>query len=576
MRIYYRPRLNLDGVWWFKLDPEDVGENKKWFEGLPSSEDIYVPSSWNEQNPSWESYMGVAWYERRFFVPAEFRKMIPWIVFEGVNYRAKVWVNGAFLGGHEGGFTSFKFNAEGSIRFGEENALVVRVDDELTPHNIPPGESMNKTYFDFFHYGGIHRPVYLEFTKTTFIDDLKVVADHRGHLDVEVEVGGEVLGELAFKLLSPDGVEMMSHREEIKDRRVHVRAKARGVKPWSPENPVLYKLRVKIHLGEDLIDWVDEHIGFRTVEVKGGKLLLNGKPVFLKGFGRHEDFPVTGKYVPGAVLIRDFNLMKSLGANSFRTTHYPYSRLHMDLADRYGFLVILEAPLVGLRDVHFKDEKYLEKAKKVIEEMVREHRNRPSVIMYSVANEPLSSTDNARGFIEELYNHVRQLDPTRPITFASMLHAKDKALGVVDVISLNLYFGWYSHHGNLDAGVKEADETLEEVHKMYPGKPILVTEFGAGAINGLHSDPPEMWSEEYQAEFLRSYIKMFKQKSFLIGFHIWCFADFKTPQSHFRTVLNRKGLFTRIREPKLAAHVIRREYSEKRSDVHPQGLKREP
>lgn len=563
MRIYYRPRLNLDGVWLFKLDPDDVGEGQEWFKGLPSFEYIYVPSSWNEQNPSWENYMGIAWYMKKFSVPAEFKRRIPWIIFEGVNYKARVWVNGVFLGEHEGGFTAFKLNAGKSIRFGDENLLVVKVDDTLSPHNIPPGESMNRTYFDFFHYGGIHRPVYLEFTNSTFIEDLKVVTDNQGHLDLEVEVGGEIQGDLALKLLDSDGAELLSRREKIKGRRLHVKAMVKGIKSWSPWNPSLYTLRIKILLENDLLDWIDEYIGFRTIEVRDGKLLLNGKPVYLKGFGRHEDFPITGKHVPGSVLIRDFNLMKRLGVNSFRTTHYPYSRLHLDLADRYGFLVVLEAPLVGLRDIHFTDKRYLEKAKKVIEEMVRENRNRPSVVMYSIANEPLSSTDASRDFIEKLYNHVSRLDPTRPITFASMLHTKDKAIGVVDVISLNLYFGWYSHHGDLEAGVREADKVLEEIHKMYPTKPILVTEFGAGAINGLHSDPPEMWSEEYQAEFLKNYIRMFKQKSFLIGFHIWCFADFKTPQSHFRTILNRKGVFTRTREPKLAVSVVSKEYSEK-------------
>lgn len=561
MRISHRPKISLEGLWNFKLDPMDMGEKQGWYDGLPEPERIYVPASWNGQNPNWNDYMGVAWYERKFSVPREFEGTIPWLTFEGISYRAKVWLNGIYLGDHEGSFTAFRLNAKEAIRFEEENTLVVRVDNRLSPQVIPPGEAMNRTYFDFFHYGGIQRPTYIEFTGTTYISDLTVNTSHKGHLKVKIEIGGEIKGHTVIELLSPGGTKLFERKIKIESEDICVEAEIKDITPWSPESPVLYTLRLRVFSEGGLMDWIDERIGFRSVEVREGKLFLNGRPVYLKGFGRHEDFPITGKYVPGPVLVRDFNLMKEMGANSFRTSHYPYSRLHLDLADEYGFLVILEAPLVGLREVHFTDEEYLRKAKQMISEMIKEHKNRPSVIMYSVANEPHSSMEAARDFIKELYDHVRKLDPTRPITFASMFHTRDKAIGVVDVISVNMYFGWYLHHGDIERGVKEAENVLDELHNMYPEKPILVTEFGAGAINGLHTDPPAMWSEEYQAEFLKRYIDMFKRKEYLIGFHIWCFADFKTPQSHFRTVLNRKGVYTWIREPKLAARVVKEEYS---------------
>ena len=160
MKSRYRPKISLEGVWRFKLDLDDKGEVEGWYNGLDTTEVIYVPSSWNEQNPLWDNYMGVAWYETEFFVPEIFREKIPWIIFEGAGYKAKVWLNGVYLGEHECSFTSFKFNIRNTIKFNEVNKLVVRIDNKLTPKNIPPGEAMNKTYFDFFHYGGIFRDLF--------------------------------------------------------------------------------------------------------------------------------------------------------------------------------------------------------------------------------------------------------------------------------------------------------------------------------------------------------------------------------------------------------------------------------
>ena len=557
----YRPKIMLEGFWKFKVDPSDLGEKEKWFNGIDTDDLLYVPSSWNEQRPSLDQYMGTAWYETEFFVSKEYEGKLVWIVFEGVSYRAKVWLNGVEIGEHEGAFTQFRLNASNAVKFGEYNKLVVKVNNTLTPQCVPPGEGINSTYFDFFHYGGIFRPVYVEFTNKEYIEDLTVVTDHKGLLKVSLVARGENGLSVRFILLDKKGNEIYSVIRPLEDGRAYVEDRVEGVKAWSPEEPELYTLRAVLMSGHEVKDEVCENIGFRTVEVKNGRLYLNERPVFLKGVGRHEDFPITGKYLFGAVLIRDFYLMKELGVNSFRTTHYPYSNTHLDLADKFGFLVILEAPMVGAKEIHFKDKEYIERAKKMISEMIRQHKNRPSVIMYSVANEPKSDVDEAYNFIKELVDHVKSLDPTRPVTFASMYNIADKALKAVDVISVNIYLGWYKYPGDLNKGIEEAEKILDELHKMYPDKPILITEFGAGAIHGFHHDPPVMWSEEYQAEFIKRYIHMLKKKSYVIGMHIWNFADFRTPQSARRAILNRKGLFTRTRQPKLAVKIVKEEYN---------------
>ncbi|RLF17150.1 MAG: glycoside hydrolase family 2 protein [Thermoprotei archaeon] len=557
----FRPKIVLEGYWKFKLDPNKKGEEEGWFNGLRTGDLIYVPSSWNEQRPQWDQYMGVAWYENEFFVPKEYDGMRVWLTFEGVSYKAKVWLNGEFLGEHEGAFTQFKLNADKAVKFGDYNKLIVEVDNTLTKKNVPPGEGMNNTYFDFFHYGGIFRPVYVEFTNPDYIEDLTVITDHKGLLKVDITVVGE--GRLIVKLtlVDDEGREVYSKSVEVKKGKATIDDHVSGVKPWSPEEPNLYTLRASLIKDNEVKDMVEENIGFRSVAVRNGRLYLNDRPIFLKGVGRHEDFPVTGKYLPGAVLIRDFYLMKELGMNSFRTSHYPYSNAHLDLADKLGFLVILESPMVGAREEHFTDREYIEKVKRMIEEMIKQHKNRPSVIMYSVANEPRSNVETAYDFIKELCDHVKKLDPTRPVTFASMFHTEDKALEAVDVISLNIYLGWYKYPGEIDEGVREAERILDKVHEMYPDKPILITEFGAGAVSGFHHDPPVMWSEEYQAEFIRKYIEMLKRKEYIIGMHIWNFADFRTPQSARRVILNRKGLFTRTRQPKLAVKIVKEEFN---------------
>ncbi len=553
MVVGVRPRVELSGFWRFKPDPGDVGESSGWFRGF-DGDLIYVPASWNEQNPDWDGYSGVAWYQYDFHIPREFSGLTAWLVFEGAGYLTRVWFNGLSIGGHEGSFTQFRLRVNG-VRFGDWNRVVVKIDNTLKPDSIPPGEGMNSTYFDFYHYGGIHRPVYLEFTRECFISDLFVTTRHDGYLKVEVESNCGKTHNIALELIDSGGSTVYSRVVESRGL-VAVEDRVK-VEPWSIEHPVLYRLAVKLLINGEEHDEVMERVGFRTFEVRPSGFYLNGKSIFLKGFGRHEDFLIFGRSLPGPVLVRDFHELKRLNANSFRTSHYPYSNQHLDLADEFGILVILEAPLVGLREQHFKDQAYLAKAKAVISEMVRQHRNRPSVVMYSVANEPNSIVDEARVFLGELISHVKSIDPTRPVIYTSHRHLEDKALGLGDAIALNTYFGWYSETGDIEAGVARVTKLVDEVHARYPDKPIIVTEFGAEGYPGLHHDPPVAWSEEYQELFIRRYIEELSKKPYVRGLHIWNYADFRTPQNTRRVILNTKGVFTRDRRPKLAVRAIR-------------------
>ncbi|MEM2740335.1 MAG: glycoside hydrolase family 2 TIM barrel-domain containing protein [Candidatus Bathyarchaeia archaeon] len=567
MKSWFRSRISFDGFWNFRIDKDLIGDKNGWFNYLDSTDLIYVPSSWNEQNPDWDQFTGVAWYQKDFYVGGEFDGKIAWIVFEGAGYKVKVWVNGSLVGEHEGPFTKFKYRVD-RLKIGGFNRLVVRVDNSPSIENLPPSLSLNVSAFDFFHYGGIHRPVYMEFTNRCYIEDITVSTDSSGYMKASIDIVSDRSIDLKISLASKDLSTVISEDmiTGVYGGRFVYEKTFSGVKPWSPDEPNLYNLIVELHSDRGIEDSVYERIGFRRIAIRDGRVYVNDKPVFLKGFGRHEDFPIFGKNLPGPALLRDFYLMKRIGANSFRTSHYPYSSDHLDMADEFGFLVILEPPLCysGLDRIIGKDgiaklfssDEYLTRAEKTISEMVGEHKNRPSVIMYSITNEPPSDIPEVADFIGKLSMYFRKIDPSRPLTFASHRTVRDLALGYVDVISLNFYRGWYSHWGDIDTGVNAMLTELEDIHRRYPDKPVIITEFGADAFVGLHSDPPQMWSEEYQAEIIRRYIESLSTKNYIVGLHIWVFADFRTPQNPMRTILNRKGVFTRDRQPKISVQVI--------------------
>ncbi|WP_338598930.1 glycoside hydrolase family 2 TIM barrel-domain containing protein [Sulfolobus tengchongensis] len=572
MRSWYRQRISLEGFWKFRLDERDLGEKENWYGGFESDDVIYVPASWNEQNPDWDQFSSIAWYEKKVFINEEHNNKEAWIIFDGAGYFTKVWINGSYIGSHEGSFTKFKFSIKDKLTFGDFNNIIVRIDNKPDVHNLPPAKELNVTAFDFFNYGGIHRPVYIELADECHVEDLTIHTKANGKLRLKAEVNCNEY-DLKIRLMDKEMNNLILEDEikGAKSRIVEYERSVNNVKPWDPESPNLYILILDVYVNHKLRDSVYERIGFRDVEIRNGRIYLNNRPIFLKGFGRHEDFPVLGKYMYGAVLIRDFYLMKKIGANSFRTSHYPYSDEHLDLADELGFLVILEPPLcysninriLNKEEIAklFSDERYLEKAKSVINEMIKQHKNRPSVIMYSVTNEPPSDIPEVAEFIRKIAEYFKVLDPTRGTTFASHRSINDLALGCVDVISLNYYHGWYTEWGEISKGVSIMLREIEEIHKRFPDKPIMITEFGADAILGLHSDPPQMWSEEYQEEMIRSYVETLMRRDYIVGLHIWNFADFRSTQSPMRSILNRKGIFTRDRQPKLSAKTVKELYS---------------
>jgi beta-glucuronidase len=542
-----RLAVDLSGTWLFRLG------DGEWRAGIGAAIPVGVPGSWNDQIPGIRDELGPAWYERRFepppgALPLAGREAA--IRFGSVSYAASVWLNGQFLGGHEGGHLPFAVDCADALREGE-NVLVVRVDGQLGRGRVPPGlVSRSDTHgrvfypdvsFDFFPFAGIHRRVELVLVPRDGITDVRldtVTDDADVLLSVQVDAGA---GDVALRL---DGAPISpAHRVDPS-----------GL--WSPASPRLHLLEVELRRDGLLIDRYTLRTGIRTVAVAGDHLLLNGEPVQLRGFGRHEDFPVLGRGTAPALAVRDLALMRRFGANSFRTAHYPCDEETLDIADQLGIMVIAETPAVGL---YFGDEdtgRRQDLTLGALAELIARDRNRACVIAWSVANEPRMHYPNAATALQELCDRARALDGSRPVSYATDL---PDAPGVefADIVFLNAYPGWYTYPGRLDAAESVLGDTLDRVYRRH-GKPVILTEFGADAVPGSHADPPAMWTEEYQAELIERLLRVAGRRSYVAGAHVWAFADFATAQADHRPAsVNFKGVFTRDRRPKLAAMRLR-------------------
>ena len=575
-----RNTLNLSGIWKFRKDSLEVGEKENWQGGLVDFRPIAVPGSWNEQFTDSRDYLGLAWYETESYVPAAWRGQRVFLRIGSANYAAKVWVNGQPVGRHEGGHLPFAFEIGSRVQWGAPNRITIQVENKLSPARVPTGNvtggffsSYPKANYDFFPYAGLHRDVWLYSTPAAAsIKDITVKTGFNGSTgSVDLNVEGESGAKRGKVVISGNGRRFESPLNFVNNTATATIA-IPDVRLWSPDDPFLYQVDVTIGDIKATLDHYRLETGVRTVSVTDKALLLNGKPVFLKGFGKHEDFPIFGRGVANPVIVKDFSLLKWVGANSFRTSHYPYDENYMQMADREGFLIIDEIPAVGLYFHGDPSELAQRQAmcKQYINELINRDKNHPSVIMWNVANEPmpadLSINGGSRGreaspesmtAFRELFALVKEKDNTRLATVVGVMGGPAEWLGLGDIICINRYYGWYTHTGDLAGGVKILEMELDGLHKQF-NKPIIITEFGADTYPGMHADEPEMYSEEFQVQFIKAYLDVAAARDFVTGMHVWAFSDFKTGQGIIRfSGMNYKGVFTRDRRPKAAAHYLR-------------------
>jgi beta-glucuronidase len=573
-----RERKSLNGLWRFRLDPAGEGREAGWFRRpLADARDMPVPASYNDipADAAVRDHVGDAWYQTVVRVPRGWTGQRVVLRFDAATHRAVVWVDDVEVARHEGGYTPFEADVTAHVRPGEQVRVTVVVDNRLTWHSLPPGivEDGRQTYFhDFFNYAGLHRSVWLYSTPTSYIDDLTVVPGLAGTTgSVGYRVGTADGGAVRAVLLDAAGAEVASAGGAQGTLTVD------EVHPWRPGEGYLYDLRVELTDGGEVLDSYTLPVGIRTVEVQGAQFLINGEPFRLTGFGKHEDAAVRGKGHDDALMVHDFALMEWIGANSFRTSHYPYAEEVLDYADRHGIVVIDETAAVGqnlglmagiLRRQFpptFSPETIDDASREVhaqaIRELVARDKNHPSVVLWSIANEPESDSEASVAYFTPLLDLTRELDPTRPVGTVNMAfapHGRDRLQALGDVVMLNRYYGWYMQTGDLPAAEQALQAELEAW--AAEGKPILMTEYGADTLAGLHSVVPEPWSEEYQADFLDMYHRVFDRVDAVVGEHVWNFADFATASSVGRVAGNKKGVFTRDRHPKAAAFALRRRW----------------
>lgn len=562
-----RTSIRLDGLWGFQPETTDV-DTASWPLGLPSPVYLAVPGSWNEQREDLFRFFGPGWYALDVTVSSDWSKRAIWIRVGAAHYRSSVWLNGVRLGDYEGGSLPAEYNATEAAKPGAVNRLVIRVDGSLDPWGLPPaleeaGEGRIGFHntnppvtYDFFPYAGLHRSVWLQATAHNRIEDVVIQAelqdDGSACVRVSVCVTNPTFSHGVVVRVEGRGVDLRAGEGGF-----HGELRIANARIWDIGQPELYTLEVSLASVDGSDDFHTETFGVRSVVVDSQGLLLNGRRIFLQGFGKHEDSDAFGRGLNLPLMVRDFELMRWVGANSFRTSHYPYAEEILDYADRQGVLVIAETPFVGMNDRMFTPT-VRAKALPMIERMIARDKNHPCVIAWSLANEPYISTDAAEDFFRSMAETARRCDSTRPITYVAHMEVEDnRAAPFYDFFCINKYYGWYVGHGDIDGTLQAFEECLERFHNAF-GKPMIVAEFGADAVPGMHSWPPQPFSEEYQAETLEKQYLVARSKPWIFGTHVWNFADFKTGSSLTRIIHNRKGVFTRERTPKLAAHVLRR------------------
>ena len=567
--IENRKTISLNGTWHYIVDPYDNGYYNYRHEprgdgyflnahpktkqelveyNFAASDTLQVPGDWNSQKKDLFLYEGTVWYERTFLYhkPADKRAFLS---VGAANYESRVWVNGKEACVHVGGFTGYNCEVTDLVKDGE-NFVVIYVNNNRHADAVPTVNT------DWWNYGGITRDVELVEVPKVFLQDyfLQLKKGSQNELAGWVKTDG---GSRAITVRIPE-LKLEKQIQTDANGRGEIAVAVSGLSLWSPENPKLYD--VELDTGDEV---VRDQIGFRTIEVRGQDILLNGKSIFLRGVSVHEEAP----YRSGRAFSADdartlLGWVKEMNGNYVRLAHYPHNRNMTRMADRMGLLVWSEIPVYWTID--WTNASTLANAKNQLTEEITRDKNRASIIIWSMGNEtPI--TDARIAFMRELVKTARQLDSTRLISAALETHYSDPNTKLIDdplgsdldVIGCNEYVGWY----------ERTPEDADKITWKTPyTKPLIMTEFGADAQFGLHGDPDERWTEEYQESVYRHQIVMLNKIPFLRGTTPWILMDFRSPRRVLPVVqdfYNRKGLVSDRGQKKKAFYVMQEFYKEK-------------
>ena len=555
---YYDYRMNVTRWGFFQnakpQRPEDLIEYD--FDKAPT---MRVPGDWNTQDERLFFYEGTVWLKRSFeWHQTAGRRTL--LYFGAVNYEAHVYVNGKQAGHHVGGFTPFNMDVTELLKEGE-NVVIVKVDNKRRAENVPT------LIFDWWNYGGITRDVCLVDVAETYIESYSAGLSSLSPVPSPEGKGSKSVIAFSAKLNKPvGGQEVTLSIPELKVKKKFVtdgagqiatsaiRLQTSKLILWSPEQPKRYRVEVSMN-GETLVD----SIGFRTIEARGKQLLLNGKPIFLKGISIHEEKPNGGGRANGTEDAHTLlSWAKELGCNFVRLAHYPHNEYMVREAERMGILVWSEIPCYWTID--WKNEETYANAQQQLTDMILRDRNRANIIIWSIANETPHSPERDE-FLGRLAKYARSLDKTRLISMAmevtsasnykNRLH--DNMHEYVDVVAFNQYIGWY----------RDVNDAPKMQWEIPYDKPVIISEFGGGAKYGLHGAKNQRWTEEFQENLYKENVAMLDKIDGLAGTSPWILKDFRSPRrvlNGIQDYYNRKGLYSDKGEKKKAFYVLQEWY----------------
>ncbi|MTI38163.1 glycoside hydrolase family 2 protein [Fulvivirga lutimaris] len=584
INAYNRKTTSLNGPWKYIVDPYENGFYNYRYEPFENQsnpgkaafftnskpdnksdlveydfdkmDNILVPGDWNTQKENLYYYEGTVWYKKSFDYDLKDANRA-FAYFEASNYQTDVYLNGKKLGRHVGGFTPFNFEITDIVK-PQDNFLVVKVDNKRIKDGVP---TLNT---DWWNYGGITRDIKIIETSKNFIQDyfIQLAPKNNKLIKGYAKLDGE---DIANKRVSISIPELKIKKEFTTDDtgQVSFEIDVKKVKYWSVNQPYLYDVTI-----ETAEDKITDKIGFRTIETSGTNILLNGESVFLKGISIHEESPSRhGRGYSKEDAKQLLQWAKELGCNYVRLAHYPHNEHMVRLADQMGILVWEENPVYWT--ISWDNESTYENAENQLSELITRDKNRASVIIWSMANEtPTSEARNS--FLNKLAKFTRAKDPTRLISAAleqssyngsnTIRTIHDPFAETVDILSFNQYIGWYD-------GLPEKCSAIS--WKIDINKPVIISEFGAGAKYGLHGDKEERWTEEYQEDLYLQTLKMLDQIDQLKGISPWILVDFRSPRrvlAEIQEGWNRKGLISEQGEKKKAFFVLKNYYDNKKTE----------
>lgn len=580
----------LTGEWRFSIDRGQAGEKQKWFASEFDDslwKTVTVPHTWNVM-PEYLDYEGFAWYRRQFHAPEGAENSHIRIRFEAVFYLAKVWLNGEYLGQHEGGYTPFEFDVSDLIKPDESNVLALQVDNLRSTNRIPA--VLNPTWsFDWYNYGGITRDVSLEITSQAYIAKQQIVstphligmdeadsANVTATITIQNSSAETLAGSITANLLDDTSgntvlgspVSTSVNIPAGKSAEVMLTASLTSPKLWHFDHPNLYRWSASLVDEDGQILYMDEvTIGIRLVEMKNGYLYLNGEPVRLVGISRHEDYPGQGSAETVTAMAADYNDLKLLNEVLSRPVHYPQNEFILDYADTHGILLIPEVPAWQLSQQQMNSEQMQDLEKQQLSEMIAADVNHPSVFAWSVANEIESDTYAGKEFVKQMIAYVKSLDPTRPVGFASnRLYSNPQmdATSQSDFVMMNQYFGTW---GGSKQGL---GPELDMIHRTWPNKIIIISEFGfephwnelwgpsTSTLDANHyyfipegTPSDSETADDVRQQLITEQMAIYRGKPFVAGAIFWTYQDYRTRSNFIMGLVdfdrNRRGSWDVLR-----------------------------